>query len=143
MSETSPISLAEAQKRLNFHGDNQGRRLLRYLEGVERSKGVDIVRKDKRRSKARYLVTIAAIREHAPELIPNRTESLLRAAQEYLKDINERINERVDERCEQNFQRRIFPRLRKLEEGQVKLAKHQETTAETLTGLSKAVSRLA
>lgn len=135
MSETTPVSLSKAQEIIGFEGDREGRTLLRALEDVERAKGVVLVQRRKRRRRTHYRVTVAAIRLHAPELIPPEgTATLLRQAREFLAEHDRRVAELVDERCEQHFERRVMPVVQRLE-------REQRETARTVLDLSKSMCR--
>jgi hypothetical protein len=138
VNENQPLSLAKAQKAIGFEGDRKGRKLFRELRAREKVLKVTIMvpREGDNRERGGCTVTIAAIRKHAPDLAPTRTNVLLNEARRYLEEVNIRIDERVAEQCERQYQRRVVPEL-------TRIRKEQEATAEVVSELSFTVSRLA
>ena len=64
--ESTPLSLAKIAGMLSWSGNRPGRRLQRYIEGVEERRGVAILL----RVGDRLRVTIASLRRECPELFP-------------------------------------------------------------------------
>lgn len=98
MNLHTPLSLAAAQKALGFESeDTEGRALLRELEAREKTLGVTIVIRHRGPRRTVRRVTLAAIRQHAPDLFPGNEERLVREFRAYLRDIDKRIEDRVAE----------------------------------------------
>lgn len=136
MNENKPITLGQATRFLGFDGDDQGRALLRELEARERALRVEIVQRGPGPKNVHKRVTIAAIRQHAPDLVPSRAERVLLEVTGYLREIDERVDDRVDERFETLYASRIAPVI-----GQVKAT--QDRMADRLLDVTKAVARLS
>jgi hypothetical protein len=127
------LTLAEAQRVIEFNStDTKGRLLREELRGREERTGQAIMTRRKRGKRTTYRVTIAAIRKHAPDLMPSKADELLKEARSYLCDIDRRIDDRVAEQITE----RVEPRFEKLE-------RTVERTAETVRDMSSSFKRLA
>lgn len=126
-------TLGEAQELIEFEStDTKGRLLREELRTRERQLGLTIMSRRKRGKRTTYRVTIAAIRQHCPDLIPSKADELLKEARGYLSDIDQRIDDRVAEQITE----RVNPRFEKLE-------RTVERTAETVRDMSSSLKRLA
>lgn len=119
----TPLSLQELRDAIGYK--KGWKSLLRYLDAVELAKGVTILKRVRGRKLTRYLVTLAAIQEHAPEILPEGlrperpTQQLaLRAAQDFLAHRDDRMYEIarnvVDKRATKQIER-LSERLRGVE----------------------------
>ncbi len=132
MSDNELVSLAEAQKRIGFSGDDEGRKLRRELEAREGRLGLEIMTRHKTPNRVNYRVTIALIRQHASDLIETPAEALEREVRGYLAAIDERIDNKVAEQIES----RVSPQLEKLREQDAR-------TLALVAELSKRVAKIA
>ena len=118
-----PISLEQMRQRIRYR---RGRRsLLKYLQAIELTKRVVFVRREPGPKRTRYLVTKAAIREHAPELIRDETPRAprpdLSAAREFIQELDDKMADAAVEMIE----RRVSPRLERVERRVSKLEQSQ------------------
>jgi hypothetical protein len=129
--EHKSITLGKATELLEFDGDREGRALKKELEARELRLHVCIMTKWKRRHRTTTRVTLAAIRTHAPDLMPTKSDELLKEARSYLAAIDARIDDRVAEQ----ISARVDPKIRRLEAD-------RDKQAVAIRDLSKAVSRV-
>lgn len=131
-NENRSVSLGEAQGLIEFNSvDGKARLLKEELLAREAQLGVLIMTRRKRGKRTIFRVTIAAIRKHAPDLMPSKADELLKEAREYLGGIDQRIDDRVANQ----ITARVEPRFQKIE-------RTQERTAATVRDMSCSIKKL-
>jgi hypothetical protein len=133
-TEGEPLTIPEAQRRLGFKGDPQGRRLLRLLIAKERSAGARFLIRQGGGQRQRFKVTMTAIRRHAPDLLPSKVDKLRRDFSGYMKAIDDRIAEGAA----QHVQRFVEPRLSELYDRDEEIAESVDELAQRVAKLSGA-----
>lgn len=107
---SKPLTVRELADAMGLSGEAGRKKLLRYLMAVERRKGVAILIAKGDGKQCRYMVTMASIRRHCPELIDDRGELTERQAemrdamQDYVTAVRakiERLEETVEDLSEQ------------------------------------------
>lgn len=88
------LTLREAEREVGFPSA-RGHRLRRYVEARERKLGRHIMERAGGKGRGtRYLVTLASLRRHCPELFGRPFDELERNMRSYLREIDERMTAR-------------------------------------------------
>lgn len=126
------MTLAEAQKAIEFEStDTKGRMLREELIARERQLGCKIMTRREYGTRTSFRVTIAAIRKHAPDLMPSKADELLREARVYMVDVRRELEDHVAEQIAS----RCNPRFERIE-------RTQQKTAETVRDMSVSLNQL-
>lgn len=128
VNDHEPISLAEARKHIRYRMG--WRSLLNYLTAKELALGLKFIDRQRQRGRrrTRYRVTLAAIRAHAPEIVPGepRTPTTGGLTVSQFKGALDVLDEKIADVTREELRREIHPRISALA-GRVKAL---ETKAE-------------
>ncbi len=140
-AENKPLSMPKLEKLIQFQGDGSGRALLYELEARERSRRVQIITRTRGAKRSHARATLAAIRKHAPDLMPSDQQTsvsaLLSEARRYLKSVDDQIEKSVAE----FFADRVEPELVRLHQEDVNIAETVRDLAAKLEAVALTVNR--
>jgi LPS O-antigen subunit length determinant protein (WzzB/FepE family) len=131
------LTLDQAAQQLHWEGRGRSRRLKRLLFARERQTKKRIMTRLGGDRRARYRITLSALRRYCPELFKSKVQELQDNLKGFLKSIDDRIADGVAE----HVTTEVEPRLQELWERDEQLAGNIQEVARRVEQLSGHVKR--